>query len=218
MIIDVSFRIMGNEIPLDHGYALYSALSRQFPELHGADWLAVHRITGVPANGRVLCLTRDSRLQFRIPSERLPTLLPLAGRRLIITDVQREFALRLGVPEVYALKAAPALFSTCVVIKVSAADKEDRHPDREMYLTAAQAKLEQDGISGDLWIDDRRDAKGREISRRSLRIKQQIVIGYALHVSNLNDADSLKLQETGIGGRRRLGAGIFVPDRSERAK
>ena len=34
----------------------------------------------------------------------------------------------------------------------------------------------------------------------------------AVNIRDLNEEDSLKLQEVGIGGRRRMGCGIFVPE------
>lgn len=209
MFIDVAFRIIGHEIPIDHGYSLYSSLSRQLPVIHEAEWLAVHRISGIPRDSRSLRLTPDSRLKLRIPAEKLPKVLPLAGSKLILVDDNREFPLRIAVPELYLLKPVPNLFSSCVVIKVSVAEKEDVHPDRQMYLAAMRAKLKQNGIAGNIWIDDRRDKGGREFSRRAIRIKKKIVIGYAVHVRNLNDADSIKLQEASIFGRRRMGCGIF---------
>lgn len=218
MHIDVAFRIIGTEIPADHSYALYSSLSRQFPHLHEAEWLCVHRIYGVPSGTRTLLLTRKSRLQLRLPSEYLPAILPLAGRRVSLVADKQEFNLRLGVPEVYALKPSPSLFSSCVVIKLSALEGQNRHPDREMYLSAAKAKLNEHGIDGRLWIDDQRDSRGRELSRRSLKIKDRVVVGYAMRVTDLNDEDSLRLQEIGLGGRRRLGAGIFIADNFEGAK
>jgi len=36
-------------------------------------------------------------------------------------------------------------------------------------------------------------------------------VGYAVRVSGLSDEDSLKLQERGLGGKRRMGCGVFVP-------
>jgi CRISPR-associated protein Cas6 len=211
MFIDVAFRIIGKEIQLDHSYSLYSALSRQLPLLHEAEWLAVHRIHGLHINSRSLRLTPDSRLKLRMPSEQLPKVLSLAGSRLELVDDDHRFPLRITIPELYVLKPAANLFSPCVVIKLSVAEKENVHPDRQMYLAAMQAKLEKNGITGDVWIDDRGDKDGHEFSRRTIRIKKKIVIGYAIYVTNLSDEDSIKLQEGSMFGRRRFGCGIFSP-------
>jgi CRISPR-associated protein Cas6 len=211
MKIDVSFRLIGDQIPLDHGYPLYSSLSHLLPSLHGAEWLAVHPINGFALGGHTLRLTPKSRLQLRLPPERLPEVLPLAGKRLALVTGKQEHAIRLGVPEVYALHPAPVLHSRCVVIKVSEAEKSDRQPDREMFLASLRAQMSAREINGEVWIDERKDAKGRDLSRRVLRIKDRVVVGYTARVSGLSENDSIKLQEVGLGGRQRFGCSIFVP-------
>jgi CRISPR-associated protein Cas6 len=42
--IDLAFRLTGNKVPVDHGYALYSAISRIVPEIHEAKNIGVHPI------------------------------------------------------------------------------------------------------------------------------------------------------------------------------
>ena len=32
--VDLAFRMTGTKVPVDHGYALYSAISRLLPEIH----------------------------------------------------------------------------------------------------------------------------------------------------------------------------------------
>jgi len=210
MFLDVAFRLIGDDIPLEHSYSLYSSLSRQIPALHGADWLGIHRITGLQLDAKTLRLKSDSRLRLRLPSEHLPLIMPLAGASLRIFNEGEAFQFRLGVPEVFALKPASELFSSCVVIKVSSVENKGIPPNREMYLEALRAKLKQHQISGDVWIDPAVDTKGRERSRRVIRIKGKSVIGYAIHVRNLNGCDSLKLQSLHMG-KRRFGCGLFVP-------
>ncbi len=211
MKIDVSFRLIGDQVPLDHGYQLYSSLSRLLPALHGAEWLAIHPINGFALGGHTLRLTPKSRLQLRLPTERLPEVLPIAGKRLTLASGKKEHSIRLGVPEVYALQPAPALHSRCVVIKVSEVEKSSCHPDREMFLAALRTQMSAREINGEVWIDERKDTKGRELSRRVLRIKDRVVVGYATRVSGLSEDDSIKLQEAGLGGRQRFGCSIFVP-------
>ena len=40
------------------------------------------------------------------------------------------------------------------------------------------------------------------------------MIGYALRVFGLTAEESIRLQEEGLGGRRRMGCGVFLPIRS----
>lgn len=210
MIVDISFSAIGRDIPIDHGYALYSALSRILPDLHEAGWLAIHPIAGAPTGSGILRLSKEAHLQLRLPPERLPSVLPLAGKRIVINDDGKDFPVRLGVPEVYALKPAAVLHSRCVVIKVTEATKNKTQPNRETFLASVQAQLQEREIKGEITIDDRRDDKGRECGRRVVHIKNKIIVGYAVRVSRLSDEDSLKLQEVGLGGKLRMGCGIFV--------
>jgi CRISPR-associated protein Cas6 len=47
--------------------------------------------------------------------------------------------------------------------------------------------------------------------RRIVTIHDKSVVGFSVAVHDLNDEDSLKLQASGIGGRRAMGCGIFNP-------
>jgi Cas6 Crispr len=45
--VNLAFRLTGSKVPVDHGYALYSAISRILPEIHGAKNIGVHPIRGM---------------------------------------------------------------------------------------------------------------------------------------------------------------------------
>jgi CRISPR-associated protein Cas6 len=47
--------------------------------------------------------------------------------------------------------------------------------------------------------------------RRVMNIKDKRIVGYALRIVGLTAEESIRLQETGLGGRRRMGCGIFLP-------
>ena len=209
--IDLSFRISGESVPLDHGYLLYSSISKIDPDLHQADWLGIHPINGIPAGTGRLGLTQWSRLRFRLPADNIASLIRLAGKRLALSNGGIRSSLTIGVPEVYLLKPASDLFSRYVTIKLSETKKTDQPPNREMFSDAIKAKLEKMNVRGDVWIDDARDSHDREYSRRVIHIKQKAIVCYSVYVRNLSEEDSLRLQEKGIGGRRRMGCGIFVP-------
>ena len=49
-----------------------------------------------------------------------------------------------------------------------------------------------------------------EAKRRVVRVKGVAIVGYALIVAGLSAADSVTLQESGLGGRTRFGCGFFV--------
>jgi len=70
-VVDLVFRLHGEKILVDHGYQLYSAISRLIPELHSDDDIGLHPISGPLAGNRCQLITDRSVLGIRLPSERM---------------------------------------------------------------------------------------------------------------------------------------------------
>jgi CRISPR-associated protein Cas6 len=47
--------------------------------------------------------------------------------------------------------------------------------------------------------------------RRTFRVHHKNVVGYSMTISELTAEESVALQENGLGGRRRMGCGMFGP-------
>lgn len=195
--ITVHFPLQGRQLPADHGYALYSAITRQLPALHGATWLGLELLNGVPwREGIIVLPTRGAHLRLRIPADRYGHVLPLAGRRLDISG----HTIRLGLPTARPLTPAPSLYARCVTIK--------KFTDPEPFLDAARRQLDTLGLTATLELPT--DEQGR-FRRRIITIHGKRVVGFSLAAHGLNDDDSLRLQTSGIGGRRAMGCGHFNP-------
>jgi CRISPR-associated protein Cas6 len=193
----VHFPAQGRQLPADHGYALYSAVTRALPELHGQPWLGLELVSGVPWREGVIALpARGASLRFRVPAEHYRLLLPLAGRRLDISG----HPLRLGIPSARPLRPAPSLYARCVTIK--------KFTDPEPFLDAARRQLEALGVAAALELPVGDDGRVR---RRVITIRDRRVVGFSLAAHGLNDPDSLLLQTHGLGGRRSMGCGHFNP-------
>ncbi|MEX0762324.1 MAG: type I-MYXAN CRISPR-associated protein Cas6/Cmx6 [Dehalococcoidia bacterium] len=208
MIVDVSFQLNGTTIPADHGYPLFAAVSRAVPGVHGDQATGIHPIAGALAGDRRLRLTDRSHLTFRVPGDNVPALLPLAGRFLDIGDSQ----LHVGVPTIHPLQPSTRLFSRLVVIKgmLSA----------EHVLDAARRQLETLNVAGKPVLPCRRagaaprdggEGAREPWVRRTLCISDRVVVGYALGIIELTAEESIRVQEQGVGGRRRFGCGVFTP-------
>jgi hypothetical protein len=66
MYVDLAFRLHGaGPIRADHGYALYSAVSNQIPDVHQENGIAIHPIRGRQVGERRLVLMRWSTLSIR---------------------------------------------------------------------------------------------------------------------------------------------------------
>ena len=63
--VDLQFRLMGENIPVDHGYHLFSAISKTVPEIHENKDIAIHPINGRLIGSRTMALTDRSRLVLR---------------------------------------------------------------------------------------------------------------------------------------------------------
>ncbi|MGH9898720.1 MAG: type I-MYXAN CRISPR-associated protein Cas6/Cmx6, partial [Pyrinomonadaceae bacterium] len=83
--INVSFLLSGRQLPADHGYLVYSAISKSCSSLHGIDWLGIELISGFPSSRGLIALPeRDATLRLRIPAGHYRDVLLLAGKRLDI--------------------------------------------------------------------------------------------------------------------------------------
>jgi CRISPR-associated endonuclease/helicase Cas3 len=208
-VVDVSFPLQLQRAPRDHGYALYGALCRIAPELHEARWLGVHPLSGHPIDNDTLELGTRGRLRLRLPAERIVTILPLAGATLHISDCRGV----IGAPTIHPLTSAPSLDARMVAIKLTAAphrmnpelgrDALDIAAFRSRYVKEIERQL------AALEIKKPFDVRGK----RSLTVGGRRVIGYAVRVSDLSHDESLRLLEHGIGGKRRMGCGVFRPTR-----
>jgi CRISPR-associated protein Cas6 len=203
--VDLSFPILGEQVPRDHGYALYGALSQAVQGLHSASWLGVHPLSGTPVDKATLQLGQRSQLRLRLPVERIAEALPLAGAKL---DVAGSL-LRLGAPTVHALIPAASLDARLVAIKLTRAPRRlNEALEREAldvegfaarYTREIARQLAAIGIGG------RFELRGR----RSLTVAGRRVLGYSVRVIGLSADQSIALQEKGIGGKRRMGCGLF---------
>ena len=206
MKIDLGFSIVcPHALPADHGYLLYSAMSRVLPEAHQADGYGVHPIRGRQLGGRTLQLTEHSRLVIRTDAEQLARFLPLAGKSLRLLDR----SLRIGVPQIFSLVPATALRSRLVTIKLPETASQKDEVAKESFLAAISRQLAALGISA--------QPKYSLGKRRTLRIKDKEVVGYEVLVESLTAEESLALQGHGLGGRLKMGCGIFTPLKLEGA-
>src|SRR6185437_1471176 len=83
VFLDLVFPVRGEQVPTDHDYALYAALSRIVPQFHDKQsGLRFLPLNGVPAAPRMLQVTDRSRLRVRLSDDQIRLALPLAGKRL----------------------------------------------------------------------------------------------------------------------------------------
>ena len=193
-------------MPSDHGYALYAALSRILETeknqwMHGNPHIGLHTLRGERlGNGRIL-IGPNARIGLRLPSDLLPRALKLAGKSLDLDGCR----LRVGVGETRAL--VPAATLHCRI----ATTKNGEDPARFDAEIARQSEAL--GIRGQVVRVPKTPggSEGRDPSRRIVRVKNKRIVGYSVLATELTAEESILLQERGLGGRRRMGSGVFVP-------
>jgi len=187
--VDLVFRISGKLLVVDHGYALYSAVSRVCPRIHAEPDIGLKLIRGrYIGNGR-LDISPFSELVLRLPAEQVRDYLSLAGKSLRV----REDCLLVGVPHARALQPRPTLFAALVTTR--------NGQDQDRFTAELTRQLAVLGCQGKLNV-------GR---RRTCQIHGKQVVGHEVMVTGLSAPEAITLQEAGLGGRRKMGCGFFEP-------
>lgn len=176
-------------IPIHHQYPLLSAVSRVLPYVHSSGEFGIHSIRGRRLTPGRLSLLRKSALAIRTQVHNLPALMLLSGKKLDIAGCP----VRLGVARVIALSPCRSLESYLVTIK--------GYMEEQEFVAALRRQLDALGISLSVTVEVG--------ARRVLRIKQQSIIGFKVRLDELTEDESFRIQASGLGGRRRLGCGLF---------
>jgi CRISPR-associated protein Cas6 len=187
--VDLCFSIRGEIVPVDHGFDLYSCISKLLPSFHEAQDVGLKMIRGRYVGDGLLSLQPNSWLVFRLRSSGLSPYINLAGNSLNL----RGHLIQIGVPKTKALNPAPALYSHLVTTR--------NGQDQERFLTEVDRQLSQMGVNAEIHLGD----------RKTFTIHDKKIVGYSIQILGLSDEDSIKVQEQGLGGRKKMGCGFIEP-------
>ncbi len=191
-VIDLAFKISADQpIRVDHGYALFAALSKLSRRFHDAERIGVHSIKGQQIRGRRVRLTEFSRLTIRTPANLIPGWLGIVGDTLCVGDSE----IRVCAPELQPIEARSSLYCRLVTIKNGIEKHRFTSELCRQFSSISCAMLPEFAIG----------------KRRTVRIRGKEVVGYEVIAEGLTAQDSISLQEFGLGGRRHMGCGIFLP-------
>jgi CRISPR-associated protein Cas6 len=188
---DLLFELDGRELPADHGQVLFSELCRCLPWLADAQDAGVHPIHGAATDHGTLMISRRARLWLRLPMQRLEAAADLVGSSLDLGCG----LLRVGASQVRPL--APFAYQYSPFVNLGSADEQ-------AFLATARRQLDALAMPCGLIA-----GKPRKMSTPTGDIH-----GYSLMLHDLSLADSIRLQELGLGDSRQLGCGLFVPHKS----
>lgn len=185
--VDMCFPVLGKLLSVDHGYALYGAISRVLPVIHENMEIRLKLVRGRYIGNGLLDISPASELVLRLPISKVGQYLGLAGKKL---DVVGQ-GLRVGVPHTRGLIPAAVLYSPLVTTK-------NGH-DQERFEAEVRSQMARLDLKGQLGLG----------KRRTFQVHGKQVVGYEVLVSELTAPESILLQEQGLGGRRKMGCGFF---------
>lgn len=198
-VIDVAYQIRCQTLPVDHAWALSEAVRAVLPWLANEPGAGVHTIhVADSGNGwmrpegaaDLLYLSRRTRLQVRVPHQRVNDAMALVGRTLDVAG----HALLVEKATLKPLSPLTTIFSRYVV---SAAGQ-----DENAFLVAQVRELE--GID----VKPKKMLCGME---KSLTTPDGPVRTRSLMIAELTRPESVRVQRFGLGPMRLLGCGLFLP-------
>ncbi len=185
--VDLAFQLTGKTLPVDHGYAVYAAISRILPRWHEEGSAGMGLIRGRYVGQGLLDISPRTELVLRVSANSIPAVLPLAGKSLDLAG----HTVRVGVPSTRALVPAVALYAHLVTTK--------NGNDQDRFEAEVWRQLDALGVKGRLTVGE----------RRTFGVHRKQVVGYSVLVSELTAEESIVVQENGVGGRRKMGCGFF---------
>jgi len=194
LLVDLVFPLAGHSLPRDAAPALLAALQQEVAWLAQEPLAGIHPLKLVPGAGPQALLSQRTRLLLRLPRTRAEAAAALAGRTLQFGDQ----AVTLGTPHLRELLPHGTLYAHAV-----AAEGDDE----AAFLQAVGDELQALQVRSHVVCG----------KRHSRSWPGQSLTTFSLMLHGLTQADSLRLQEHGLGRHRLLGCGIFVPHKSAAA-
>ncbi len=206
-IVDVMFTVKGKTIPLDNAHVLAQAIETVLPWVKEEQQMGIHHVFGAESgngwlrpentNNELLHLSRRQKLTIRIPNTRLQDIQALTGQTLVLGD----YTLSIGDSTVRKLSDMGIVFARHVVVDM---DEQGIAQSENEFMQACVEQLQALGIK------IKKMMCGRE---RYIQLPDKKLITRGLMVADLEKSESVKIQENGIGTGRKLGCGLFLPQK-----
>lgn len=194
-LVDVVFPLLAHSLPRDSASDLCTALQRELSWLEREPQAGIHPLKLVHGNEAQALLSRRTRLLLRLPRQRTSAAAELAGRTVQIGHQTAT----LGVPHLRELLPHHTLYAYAVAAELD---------DEIVFMQAMQQELLQLQVRAQLICGKRQQHQWNSTGPTTT---------FSLMLHGLTLADSLRLQEHGLGPHRLLGCGIFIPHKSAKA-
>lgn len=199
-IVDVTFRLSGGRLPIDHAYSLCSAISAALPWFSSESAARLHQVhTAATGSGWMrpeesssdeLHLSRRTKLKLRVPERRAEETLALSG---CVMDIDG-YSLAPAAGKVVPLIPADTLLARHVVC-------EDNENEAH-FIARLGRMLRESGVKDAMPICGR----AHRITTPSAIVHTRSIV-----VTKLDPEGAMCLLRNGIGPAGKLGCGIFIP-------
>ena len=205
-IIDLSFVIKCKCLPLEHMQALSESLCTVLPWLKEDKFAGIHPINGAESgNGWVrsddpnelIYLSRRQKMTLRLPKEHLESAESLEGTTINVDGHDIE----IGKSSIKKLSDLSTVFCRSIMI--------DGRMVEDDFLQWAFEELKM----LDITVSKMMAGKERVIKLSNNRER----VTRSLMLAELEKAEAVRLQQHGLGEGRKLGCGIFLPQKDIKA-
>ncbi|MGW8269456.1 MAG: type I-MYXAN CRISPR-associated protein Cas6/Cmx6 [Burkholderiales bacterium] len=198
-VLDAVFAIECRSLPVDHAYALSTAIQAALPWFAEEPQAGLHTVHGAASGAgwqrpegedAQLQLSRRTKLVLRLPEHRMADAAALSGRTLDVAGSE----MRIGRLSARPLLRIASLFSRSVIFEGAT--------DEVAFVAAAHEALRALGVEAATMLC------GREVTLGTPRGNYHT---RSLMLTVATPAQSLLLQRQGLGEARKLGCGVFIP-------
>lgn len=201
-VVDVGFKLECKTLPVDHAQSLSDAIHSALPWFAEETFAGLHLIhVAESGNGwmrpedpenEVLCLSKRTRMTLRVPDHRVDDAYQLSGRELNIDG--HALTVKEGTPK--KLSVLPTMFARYILT--------EQQMDEDAFLQQMVDVLRT------MEIPVTKIMAGRQ---RKMRMRDGDVYLRSLMVAEMIPENAFKLQMHGIGGGRKFGCGLFLPQK-----
>ena len=202
-VLDLSFRMSCQQLPVDHAWLLRQALINELPWLDEEVSAGIHRIHGAAsgngwnrpdvASQSLLQISKRTRLQIRIPRHRIEDAQQLTGKQLQLDT----HSIDIGSFQEKKLVATRTIFSRSVCGK--------NVEDEERFTNEVVSQLHNRSIK----VTKMLCGLSHTIETPTGKIPARSVL-----LADIELEESIALQQEGLGPYPLLGCGIFLPHKS----
>ena len=199
-VLDLSFALRCKQLPLDHACGLSLAIRQALP------WFAEEALAGIHTihvaesgngwlrpedNNGLLIPSRRTRLELRLPKQRIQAAQALTGQTLS----WNEYKIEVGEAKEKPFSNAAVLFARYVVSEENEAE--------EVFLQRMAAEINQLAQ-----FKIKKMLCGRS---HHLRTDASTIFTRHLMLADLDNETSIRLQQVGLGTGRHYGCGLLLP-------